>query len=290
MPIRVIDIEKIVKDWALPKFDVNADRKQRRIKAKEMKNRGKYLGIRVDWSGVEFQEETKWLRLAEEKFQDGDTNSNENTPPKRDLQRADTGYSHANILFQTKFVNNTKADQEYTMRAEKTTRSICTTEIESTFTKGMELSVKVASPGEIMEANAGYKRELSLTNNHGETMEEELVWGAESQIKVNSKHVAEASLVVDEKKYSGEFLVESKIKGEVYVEFLDKRDNNAFLKGVSDDFHEIIKEYLALPAQKVEPVEFVTVSGSTVIIHTKGKCNFRFGIKQEVRVDQTPIE
>jgi len=116
----------------------------------------------------------------------------------------DVGYSHANILFQTKFVNNTKDPQEYTMRTEKTTRSSCSTSIETTFTN-------LKTPCEVFEASAGYSREQSLTNSDGETLEEELTWGVESLIKVKAEHVAEAQLVVDEKKYAGDFVIETTI-------------------------------------------------------------------------------
>ncbi len=39
------------------------------------------------------------------------------------------------------------------------------------------MSLNLKTPGEIFEANAGYSRELSLSNTSGETLEEELTWG-----------------------------------------------------------------------------------------------------------------
>ena len=35
-----------------------------------------------------------------------------------------------------------------------------------------------------MEANAGFKKEMTLTNSEGETVEEEMTWGVDSQIEV----------------------------------------------------------------------------------------------------------
>jgi hypothetical protein len=66
---------------------------------------------------------------------------------------------------------------------------------------------------QVFEANAGYKREFSLTNVEGETFEEELSWGVESLIRVNAQHVADASLVVEEKRQNGSFEIETRIRG-----------------------------------------------------------------------------
>ena len=79
----------------------------------------------------------------------------------------------------------------------------------------------------MFEANAGYKREFSLTNIDGEVFEEELSWGVESQIHVQPQHVAEATLMVDERRQTGSFVVETRMRGTVYVSFTSPRDNNA---------------------------------------------------------------
>jgi len=79
----------------------------------------------------------------------------------------------------------------------------------------------------VLEANAGYKRELTLTNMDGEVFEEELSWGVESQIHVQPQHVAEATLMVDERRQTGSFVVDTRMRGTVYVSFTSPRDNNA---------------------------------------------------------------
>ena len=80
---------------------------------------------------------------------------------------------------------------------------------------------------QVFEANAGYKREFTLTNIDGEVFEEELSWGVESQIHVQPQHVAEATLMVDERRQTGSFVVETRMRGTVYVSFTSPRDNNA---------------------------------------------------------------
>jgi len=62
---------------------------------------------------------------------------------------ATSGNHRAIVLFQTRFKNNTKADQSYTMRTEKKTRTSMTTCVEHGFTKGIEMGVKLMTPGEV---------------------------------------------------------------------------------------------------------------------------------------------
>ncbi len=194
-----------------------------------------------------------------------------------------------NVLFQTEFTNNSKTPQTYTLKVEKTTRSSCTTEVENGVCKGFDLSVNLKMPCEILEANAGYHREVSLTNTEGQTFEEELSWGAESEIRVEPKHVANAQLVVKETKQSGNFVIETKIRGTAHVTFTNIRENNSLLKPVSGDIAYIFNKYLEQKRKIGDSFEFVSVHDDTVFIKSKGSCKFRYGVKQEVKVDQIPL-
>ena len=46
------------------------------------------------------------------------------------------------------------------------------------------MDVKLTTPGSILEANAGFHREISLTEIEGQTIEEELCWAVDSQLEV----------------------------------------------------------------------------------------------------------
>ena len=257
-----------------------------------MKKNSKYLDVKIDWSDVRFHDTTKWPRVGEDPFDDSEKAQGDVNENAGEALKAELCIPHSSVLFQTKFVNNTESDQEYTMKTEKTTTSTCSTEVETCFTKGMEMGITLKSPGEILEVNAGYKRELSLTNTQGQTFEEELHWGVESQIRVKAKHVAEAQLIVNEKKQSGDFEIESQIWGMVYVNFNNIRDNNSLVKATGNDICDIVKEYIE-KEQRKNGVSFPFISidetKSRVHVITKGKCQFRFGIKQEVKVDQKKI-
>ena len=300
--VHLLDIEKAVTEWAWNEYVDTENRKQKKLRKKEEKNKGMYVGVTIDWSDVKFHDETKWPRIDQEMFDENENKesggsgeaSSQLTGLKKDLsQNPDQGATHASILFHTKFTNNTEDDQDYTMKTEKTTTSTCSTEIENSWSKSWELGVTLKTPGEIFEANAGYSREVSLTKTEGETFEESLTWGVESQIKVKSQNIAEAQLVVNEKKYSGDFVVMTTISGMVYVSFTEIRDNNSIIKATGNEFYDIIKWYIDRERRKARVYEYVnfkdTDEGQYIEVTTKGKCKFRFGIKQEVVVHQTPI-
>jgi len=107
----------------------------------------------------------------------------------------------------------------------------------------------------VFEANAGYKREFSLTKVDGEVFEEELSWGVESQIHVQPQHVAEATLMVDERRQTGSFVVETRMRGTVYVSFTAPRDNNAQVNALRPPCYILRQKYTV--ARKNVPLLFL---------------------------------
>jgi len=60
-----------------------------------------------------------------------------------------SGDHRASVLFQTRFKNNTKADQSYTMKTEKKTKTSMTTSVERGLTRGVEMGVQLKTPCEV---------------------------------------------------------------------------------------------------------------------------------------------
>jgi hypothetical protein len=281
---RALNLEQVVKDWAWRRFEKRANRKELRLLAKERRasegspnTGGAYIGLSIDWSEVLFEDHTDWSCLA-------------------DAENHNEGGISANVLFHTKFTNNTKEAQEYTMRTEKTTTSTASTEIETCVTKGFEIGVTLKSPCEVFEANAGYKREMSLANIQGDTFEEELHWGVESLIRVKAGHEAEAALIVKEKKQSGDFIIHTQISGTVFVKFTNTRENNAVILQTGHTVADIVEEFLEKQRRKGQAMDFAEVKAEKegaekkLFVKTKGRCDFRYGVQQEIRVDQKLIE
>ena len=73
------------------------------------------------------------------------------------------------------------------------------------------MNIKLTTPCQVLEANAGFHREMSLINGESETIEEELTWSVDSQIEVQGRHVGEAKLVILEEEYHGRFTIKTHI-------------------------------------------------------------------------------
>lgn len=257
------DIQRVVEEWARDYFERKASRSERRLITKE------YVNIQVDWKRVNFNDE--------EPVYDPE-------PPK-----AGTGTPKHNVLFHTTFSNKTDKPQKYHFETQRSTRSSCTVEVEKGFTRGVEMSINLKTPGEIMEANAGFTRELSLVNIEGQTIEEELSWGVNSEMTVPQGTRAQAKLVITEEEYKGSFSLHTNITGRVRVVFTNLKDNNSFLKAVEADVYQVIEWGVRERMIIADNVE-VRSKDKLVVITTKGKCQFTYGIKQDVEVNQFPLE
>ncbi len=258
----VVDLQQIVEDWAKDYFVRKADKKeQRRF------DQGKIV-LETDWKRVRFfHEDPKY---------------------EPEVPKPGSGKPLMNTLYQTAFTNKTDKDQTYNFNAQRSTRSECTVEIEESFTQGVEMSVTMSTPCEIMEANAGFSRELSLTNTEGQTLEEELSWGVQSEITVPGRHRAEAKLIITEEEYSGKFTLRTRVRGRVRVVFTNVKDNNAFVRAAEGDIDEIVrwaKEKRLIQGDGIS----IEKSPRSVLITTKGNCKFKYGLKQDVEVDHKPI-
>ncbi|VDO10946.1 unnamed protein product [Brugia timori] len=90
-------------------------------------------------------------------------------------------------LFKSTFTNTTEREQEYSFKTERSTRSAATVIIEKGVCRGIEMSLKLKTPGEVVEANAGFNSELTVINIGENTIEEELTWGVDmTNIKDNN--------------------------------------------------------------------------------------------------------
>lgn len=277
------DVEKAVLDWGVMMCDKNArTRKQKQMRKRQFVNNEMVMDVQIDWSHLSVSSRTVWGRVTDADFTTGRQNDNLGVPA---LKPVDTTATDVNVLFETDFRNDTSVGQEYTMKIEKTTKSSCTTEIENGVTKGVELTATLTI-GDVLEAGAGFSREVSLTKMEGETLETEVTWGAESTVAVPAGKKASAQMQVLEKQQSGDFVVFTTMVGYVTIKYLSLK-NGSLVFGHSGKIDTIVRYYV--DQMKRQGKKFVGISfpdDSKVEFQTKGKCTFRYGIKQIVAVTQ----
>lgn len=102
-----------------------------------------------------------------------------------DLDSPGTPKNH--ILFRSTFLNDTNREQEYNLKAERRTVSTCSFSIFEGYTteQCVSLELEVPLPKCVLEASTGFRREYTLEQSRDKSVEEELTWSVESNIKVN---------------------------------------------------------------------------------------------------------
>ena len=259
-----VDIQALVEEWAWDHFRTNTPgRKIKKLLDKQM------ISMELDWKRVNILHE----------------------PPsfEPELITPGNGTPKSNVLFQTSFTNKTKNPQSYSFRTSRTTKSSCEVTIEESYTQGYEMEVTMKTPCEIFEANVGFSREMELTKSHGQVFEEELTWEVDNSLEVLGRHRAEAKVVILEEEYNGDFTIKSTIKGRVRAVFTNIKDNNAFIKATERDIHLIVEKARKEGRIKGDTM-IVDGQTKTVICKTKGACKFKYGLKQDVEVDQFKLD
>lgn len=258
-----INIDEIVEDWAHDYFLRRASRSERNLLKKD------HIDVQIDWKRVRF--------VHDDPAYDPEPSTGRSSLPV------------SNLLFSTEFTNRTDATQTYSFRADRTTRSSCTVVIEQCYTFGVDMNIRLATPCDLLELNAGFKREMALTNSETETIEEEMTWGVDSQIEVKGGHVARAKMVVVEEEYQGEFSIRTHVSGKVRAVFRNAKDGHSLVRVVEGDVVEVVRQAAASRGFGAGSAVLVDSATKTVLCRTKGKCRFKYGVKQVIEVDQVPI-
>lgn len=126
--------------------------------------------------------------------------------------------------------------------------------------------------------NAGFSREVEVTKTEGETIEKELVWSVDSQIKLPPQTKTNATLVVNQQEYDGRFTITTQFYGRVLVNFYNRKDNHNFLRCLEGSVHSIFKGQ-----------DGFKIDNKKVSYVSAGKCHFRFGVDQRVDLKQSPL-
>lgn len=130
----------------------------------------------------------------------------------------------------------------------------------------------------MFELNAGFSREVAVSKSEGETIEKELIWSVDSTIKLPPQTKTLANLVINQQEYDGKFKVISKFWGRIIVCIHNRKDNNNFMRSVEGDMKEIFRSK-----------DGFTVNGKVVTYVSEGTCHFRFGVDQQVHLQQLPL-
>lgn len=242
----IVDIDEVIKKWAR---SFPFEKEQKRLMAEDILS-----------SDINF----KHLKVFHDK------------PKYDDKSKSAKPLTH--VLFTAKFTNSTDQSQVYSFKTERKTRSTCTLNVSRGYRFDAHMDIKLTPPNPIIQANAGFRSELCLSQANGQTFEEEITWSVDSNVNVPPKYVTMAELVMKEDEYSGHFLVRSRFEGRIHITLRNKKDNSV-VTTITGDVKQIFT-----------PEEGFQVDKSGVYCVTQGVCQCRYGIEQHVRLSQRELE
>uniref|UniRef100_A0A915BAW8 Uncharacterized protein n=1 Tax=Parascaris univalens TaxID=6257 RepID=A0A915BAW8_PARUN len=187
------------------------------------------------------------------------------------------------VLFKSTFTNSTDREQEYSFKTERSTRSTVTVSVEKGVCRGVDMELKLKTPCEIAEANAGFRNEVSVVHIGENCIEEELSWGVDSTVRVPPMCETVAQLVIVEDHHTRNFSVECRLSGKVIVTVTNLKENNSLVTIIEGKIADIIR---GLP--NCSALGFV-IKNDVVTYTTKGSCKFRYGIEQIVKISEHAI-
>jgi len=254
----IIDLEQIVLQWAKKIFDVTKTKSEGKVKKK-------HLQYNINWSHM-LSETLEPIYTV-----DGVDN------------RSRVSLKDEVVLFKTTFTNTTDREQEYSFKTERVTRSAATVIVEKGICRGVDMSLKLKTPCEVVEANAGFKTELSVMHIGENTTEEELAWGVDSTVRVPPRSETVAQLVILEDNKLRKFSIENQLTGKIVVTLTNLKENNSLVTVIDGNIADIIRglpNYMALGFRTENQVVSYTTSGS---------CRFKYGIEQRVTIKEKSI-
>lgn len=249
----IIDLEDIVKTWAWTSFLKTRSKDYSKLRYED-------VNLAVNWNRTRFVTEK---------------------PDYSDQVMSDI--PKAQVVFKSTFKNNTNNEQEHSFQTERTTACVSTTNMTKGFTKGFHVEMKLGLPEEVAAITAGFGREVNMETGIEDTHEESITWAVDSTVKVPSKTCTTAEMVVKEKEFNATYKMKVKIRGQVVVSITNLRDNNSFIQSVDGDFAQIMKK----EAEKGN--SGFTIEEGTVIWVIEGSCKFRFGIEQQIQLQEESL-
>lgn len=184
----------------------------------------------------------------------------------------------SHVLFSAVFANNTPTEKTYALRTERHTKSSCTISFSKTFSFGVAISLRLTPPNPVIEANSGFRSDLTETKGQSQTFERQLVWSVDNSITVPSGYQTKAELEIKEDSYNGDFELPCHFEGTVLVTYENKK------RELVSTVREHVKKIFA------KQRGFTEDSQGRPLFVVKGSCKCRFGVEQSVKLTETVLE
>lgn len=248
----VVDLDTVVIQWAKTMFDTTKTKEQAKIHKDN-------LTFTINWNRV--------------KVIHGDPDYDEKLHQSRPKSQ---------LLFRTYFTNETDQEQEYSFMTERMTTSTCEVQLERAVTRGGNVGLTLKTPLEILEVNAGFHREVNVTEAQGYEVEQAVKWAVDNEIKVPAQSKTSAELIVTEAHLSTNFKVTSTVAGRVLVKVTNRKDNS-LITTIEGNIAEIIKREME------NGLKGFHVENNVIKYETRGQTKFKYAVEQIVKLKEKAL-
>lgn len=255
------DIEDIVKDYA---WNVQATSGNERLDYKEAR-------FDINWARTKFVSSNPEFEVIEDSSY-GKQNLKGKSPGRFGEE------SKTQVIYQSTYVNNTNGEHEQSISMQRSTKSICKAFVTKGYTKGINVGLKLAVPGDVANLTTSFGYSVNLTDNSEESTEETMTWGSDCKVKVAKGQKMSAKISVTEKEYNALFRMKTSIYGTVHVAIHSRADDR-LVRSIDAPFTEIMRWYC-----QNRGFGAVSIKGNKVEWEVTGECFFRFGVEQTVEI------
>ncbi|CAH8640362.1 unnamed protein product [Schistosoma rodhaini] len=187
----------------------------------------------------------------------------------------------SHVLFSSIFTNKTSETQTNHLRTERRTSSSCRLSLQKVVTKGGSINLQIGPPSMSVQANGGFRRELTMSKNMEEVFEEELIWTLDTEIVVPPGYNTRAELIITEDEYYGKFQVETIFEGSISVKLRDKKDGSVVSVVIINDLSKLLTA-----KNGFHPIPNST---NAVCFVNEGSCHCHYGVGQRVELQEEKI-
>lgn len=121
------------------------------------------------------------------------------------------------------------------------------------------------------------------------TKEYDMRWSVNSQIRVAPHTCMHAELNIDEAEFNGDFSVCIRFFGRITVTIATRQEPDTYLKFMEGDIVQIIREHME-NNRRSNGLEILEENPPIARFTMRGKCSFRYGIQQHVKLNQESLD
>ncbi|XP_046582231.1 uncharacterized protein LOC124289668 isoform X1 [Haliotis rubra] len=192
------------------------------------------------------------------------------------------------VLYDSKYNNSTKDDQEQTFRAEKETVSTATTKLTKGFSRDINVGIELTLPPDLdqpSKAEASFGHRLNVDNEEQNTVESKVKWSVDTKITSRRNVVTVAELAIEEKSCQYEFSMDVKLKGTVLAVIRDARGERRHVMTVQGDVATVLRDIK--DKDRFGKLFSVDINKSrTVTWPVSGSLHLKYGVSQTVKIYQ----